>query len=41
MTVGQNIAHYKIIQKLGEPACRLGKGGPARRSRHNYIWGIL
>jgi hypothetical protein len=22
MTVGQNIAHYKIIQKPGEPACR-------------------
>jgi hypothetical protein len=22
MTIGQNIAHYKIVQKLGEPACR-------------------
>jgi hypothetical protein len=22
MTIGQNIAHYKIIQKLGEPAGR-------------------
>jgi hypothetical protein len=33
--IGQTILHYKILEKLGEPACRQGRGGLVRRNRHN------
>ena len=39
--IGQTILHYKILEKLGEPACRIGRGGPARRNRHNNNLGKI
>jgi hypothetical protein len=30
--IGETILHYKILEKLGELACRLGRGGLVRRS---------
>jgi len=34
--VGETILHYKILEKLGEPACRQAGAGPVRRSLFKF-----
>jgi hypothetical protein len=37
--IGETILHYKIIEKLGEPACRQAGAERARRSHYEIIRG--